>query len=124
MRSRDFADSSGCRTFWSILAGRGPYGVRRGDIRRKRDAIESALLRVEGRGLPCGKFRDSDNPANFRRPQNLVLVFEDSENTRTQEFVLRWSPATGNVVTSILYPDFAAKTDIEATFAFPETVPN
>jgi len=25
-----------------------------------------------------------------------VLVFEDSENTRTQEFVLQWSPATGN----------------------------
>jgi hypothetical protein len=25
-----------------------------------------------------------------------VLVFEDSENTRTQEFVLRWSPDGGH----------------------------
>ena len=25
-----------------------------------------------------------------------MLAFEDSENTRTQEFVLRWSPDNGN----------------------------
>jgi hypothetical protein len=31
-----------------------------------------------------------------------VLVFEDSEKTRTQEFVLRWSPATGNSFREIL----------------------
>ena len=34
-----------------------------------------------------------DEPQKLRR---IWLVFEDSENTRTQEFVLRWSPNTGN----------------------------
>jgi hypothetical protein len=34
-----------------------------------------------------------DEPQKLRR---IALVFEDSENTRTQEFVLRWTPATGN----------------------------
>ena len=29
--------------------------------------IESALLERWKTGLACGKFRDSDNPANFRR---------------------------------------------------------
>ena len=34
----------------------------------------------------------------FHEPQRLRrirLVFEDTKNTRTQEFVLRWSPGTG-----------------------------
>ena len=30
-----------------------------------------------------------DEPQELRR---ILLVFEDTENTRTQEFVLRWSP--------------------------------
>jgi hypothetical protein len=34
-----------------------------------------------------------DEPQKLRR---IRLVFEDSENTRTQEFVLRWSPNTGH----------------------------
>ena len=34
-----------------------------------------------------------DEPQNLRR---IWLVFEDSENARTQEFVLRWSPDSGN----------------------------
>ena len=34
-----------------------------------------------------------DEPQNFKR---IWLVFEDSENTRTQEFVLRWSPDSGH----------------------------
>jgi hypothetical protein len=57
--------------------------------------IESALL-LEGHG----GWRASnpgvqtirlilDEPQKLRR---ILLVFEDSENSRTQEFVLRWSP--------------------------------
>ena len=34
-----------------------------------------------------------DEAQNFKR---IWLVFEDSENTRTQEFVLRWSPDSGH----------------------------
>jgi len=34
-----------------------------------------------------------DEPQTLRR---IWLVFEDTENTRTQEFVLRWSPGTGH----------------------------
>ncbi len=34
-----------------------------------------------------------DEPKTLRR---IWLIFEDSENTRTQEFVLRWSPGTGH----------------------------
>ena len=57
--------------------------------------IESALL-LEGKG----GWRAA-NPGMqtirliFDEPQKLrriVLVFEDTENSRTQEFVLRWSP--------------------------------
>jgi len=33
-----------------------------------------------------------DEPQKLRR---IWLVFEDSENARTQEFVLRWSPDSG-----------------------------
>ncbi len=32
-----------------------------------------------------------DEPQTLRR---IWLIFEDTENTRTQEFVLRWSPGT------------------------------
>src|SRR6201987_1126401 len=59
--------------------------------------IESALLGVEGgwRAANAGA-----NPIRliFDEPQRLRriwLVFEDSENTRTQEFVLRWSSENG-----------------------------
>jgi hypothetical protein len=34
-----------------------------------------------------------DEPQTLRR---IWLVFEDTESTRTQEFVLRWSPGTGH----------------------------
>jgi hypothetical protein len=34
-----------------------------------------------------------DKPQTLRR---IWLIFEDTENTRTQEFVLRWSPGTGH----------------------------
>jgi hypothetical protein len=66
----------------------------------KTHPIESALLR--GGSENCG-WRAA-NPGTqiirliFDEPQTLrriLLVFEDRENTRTQEFVLRWSPGTG-----------------------------
>jgi len=62
--------------------------------------IESALLPDENED--CG-WR-AGNPGTqiirliFDEPQALRrirLVFEDTEKTRTQEFVLRWSPGTG-----------------------------
>ena len=57
--------------------------------------IESALL-LEGKG----GWRAADPGMQtirliFDEPQKLrriLLVFEDTENSRTQEFVLRWSP--------------------------------
>ena len=61
--------------------------------------IESALLGAENRGWRAANPGRQTIRLIFDEPQKLrriLLVFEDSENTRTQEFVLRWSPATGN----------------------------
>ena len=67
----------------------------------KAHPIESALLPDENE--KCG-WRAA-NPGTeiirfiFDEPQTLRriwLVFEDTKNTRTQEFVLRWSPGTGH----------------------------
>jgi hypothetical protein len=61
--------------------------------------IESALLEVEGPGWRAANSGTQtirlifDEPQKFRR---IRLVFEESENTRTQEFVLRWSPDAGH----------------------------
>jgi hypothetical protein len=61
--------------------------------------IESALLGAENRGWRAATSGPQtirlifDEPQNFNR---IWLVFEDSENTRTQEFVLRWSPDSGH----------------------------
>ena len=60
--------------------------------------IESALLGVEGGWRAADPGTQTirlifDEPQNLRR---IWLVFEDSENVRTQEFVLRWSPDDGN----------------------------
>jgi hypothetical protein len=60
--------------------------------------IESALLGVEGgwRAAAAGTQTIRlifDEPQRLRR---IWLVFEDSENARTQEFVLRWSSDSGN----------------------------
>ena len=60
--------------------------------------IESALLGDENRGWRAAKPGAQtirlifDEPQRFRR---IWLVFEDKENTRTQEFVLRWSADAG-----------------------------
>ena len=55
--------------------------------------IESALLGVEG-GWHAADTGTQTIRLIFDEPQRLRriwLIFEDSENTRTQEFVLRWS---------------------------------
>jgi hypothetical protein len=60
--------------------------------------IESALLGTENQGWRAANSGTQTIRLIFDEPQKLkriVLAFEDSENTRTQEFVLRWSPATG-----------------------------
>jgi hypothetical protein len=61
--------------------------------------IESALLGVGGRGWRAANPGTQTIRLIFDEPQKLRriwLVFEESENTRTQEFVLRWSPDTGH----------------------------
>jgi hypothetical protein len=61
--------------------------------------IESALLGVEDRGWRAANPGTQTIRLIFDEPQKLSrirLVFEESENPRTQEFVLRWSPGTGN----------------------------
>jgi hypothetical protein len=60
--------------------------------------IESALLGVEG-GWRAANSETQTIRLIFDEPQTLRriwLIFEDSENTRMQEFVLRWSPDGGD----------------------------
>ncbi len=60
--------------------------------------IESALLAGEKRGWRAAQPGSQtirlifDNPQRLRR---IWLAFEDTEGSRTQEFVLRWSPDAG-----------------------------
>ena len=61
--------------------------------------IESVVLGVEHRGWRASNSGTQTIRLIFDEPQKLRriwLVFEESENTRTQEFVLRWSPDNGN----------------------------
>ncbi len=61
--------------------------------------IESALLDGENRGWRAANSGTQTIRLIFDEPQTLRriwLIFEDSENTRTQEFVLRWSPDGGD----------------------------
>jgi hypothetical protein len=61
--------------------------------------IESALQATENRGWRAANSGTQTIRLIFDEPQKLRriwLVFEDSENARTQEFVLRWSPDSGN----------------------------
>ena len=67
--------------------------------------IESALLGAEDRGWRAMNPGTQTIRLIFDEPQKLRriwLVFEDSENARTQEFVLRWSPDTGHTFREIL----------------------
>jgi hypothetical protein len=59
--------------------------------------IECALLRGEKRGWRAANVGTQIIRLIFDEPQKLRriwLVFEDTENARTQEFVLRWSADT------------------------------
>jgi hypothetical protein len=59
--------------------------------------IESALLQGEERGWRAANAGTQIIRLIFDEPQRLRriwLVFEDAENTRAQEFVLRWSADT------------------------------
>jgi hypothetical protein len=61
--------------------------------------IESAMLGVGDRGWRAANPGTQTIRLIFDEPQKLRrirLVFEDSENARTQEFVLRWSPDRGH----------------------------
>jgi hypothetical protein len=63
--------------------------------------IESALLpdENENRGWRAANPGTQIIRLVFDEPQTLRriwLIFEDTENTRTQEFVIRWSPGTGH----------------------------
>jgi len=57
--------------------------------------IESALLPEGKRGWRAANPGMQTIRLIFDEPQKLrriLLVFEDTENSRTQEFILRWSP--------------------------------
>jgi hypothetical protein len=61
--------------------------------------IEFALLGAEDRGWRAANSGTQSIRLIFDKPQKfkrIRLVFDESENTRTQEFVLRWSPDAGN----------------------------
>jgi hypothetical protein len=67
--------------------------------------IESALLEAESLGWRAANPGPQTIRLVFDEPQKLRrirLAFEDSENTRTQEFVLRWSPDAGHSFREIL----------------------
>ena len=61
--------------------------------------IEFALQEAEDHGWRAANPGTQTIRLVFDEPQKLRriwLVFEDSENARTQEFILRWSPDSGN----------------------------
>jgi hypothetical protein len=67
--------------------------------------IESALVGEENRGWRAANPGTQIIRVIFDAPQTVKrvwLVFEDVENTRTQEFVLRWSPRTGHTSREIV----------------------
>jgi hypothetical protein len=60
--------------------------------------IESALRPDSSRGWRAASPGSQTIRLIFREPQKLTriwLAFEDTESTRTQQFLLRWSPGTG-----------------------------
>ena len=67
--------------------------------------IESALIGEVESGWRAAKPGAQMIRLVFDEPQRLrhiFLVFEDTENTRTQEFVLRWSPDGGHSLREIV----------------------
>ena len=61
--------------------------------------VESALVEDDGRGWRAANSGTQIVRLVFDEPQRLRriwLAFEDTDHTRTQEFVLRWSPGIGH----------------------------
>ena len=61
--------------------------------------VECALVGDDARGWRAANPGTQIVRLVFDEPQRLRriwLTFEDAENTRTQEFVLRWSPGSGH----------------------------
>ncbi len=67
--------------------------------------IESAFGSAEGAGWRASAPGSQTIRLVFDQPQRLrciVLVFEENEIARTQEFVLRWSPDGGSTLKEIV----------------------
>jgi len=67
--------------------------------------IESALVPGESNGWRASEPGTHTIRLIFDRPQKIKrvsLVFEEQENSRTQEFVLRWSPNSAGALREIV----------------------
>src|SRR6266699_5738752 len=67
--------------------------------------VESAFVSGDARGWRAAAPGSQTIRLVFDQPQRLkciLLVFEENETARTQEFVLRWSPDGGNSVKGIV----------------------
>jgi hypothetical protein len=67
--------------------------------------VESAFISGHAQGWRAAAPGSQTIRLVFDQPQRLrciSLVFEENETTRTQEFVLRWSPDGGNSVKEIV----------------------
>ena len=67
--------------------------------------VESAFVSGDARGWRAAAPGSQTIRLVFDQPQRfkcIGLVFEENETTRTQEFVLRWSPDGGNTVREIV----------------------
>jgi hypothetical protein len=72
--------------------------------------VEAALLPGEKRGWRAASSGTHTIRLIFDRPQKLrciLLVFEETEASRTQEFVLRWSPDAGKSFREIVRQQWA-----------------
>lgn len=80
--------------------------------------VESAFASGEAQGWRAAEAGPQTIRLVFDRPHSLKhisLVFEESETTRTQEFVLRWSSDGGNSFREIVRQQW--------NFSPPETTP-
>jgi hypothetical protein len=83
---------------------------------QKEHPIESALFSGENRGWRAADSGTQTIRIIFDEPQKLrriLLVFEENEIRRTQEFVLRWSPESGYSFREIVHQQW--------NFSPPET---
>ena len=83
---------------------------------QKEHPIESALFSGENRGWRAADSGTQTIRIIFDEPQKLrriLLVFEENEIRRTQEFVLRWSPESGHSFREIVHQQW--------NFSPPET---